>query len=111
MELDPVVQYAIDRGIKIGIEAFEKWKDTFLNDPRVIIAKSDAEKLAGGRMVLKNLENRGFISPYQFGFETVSDEYGNVITEPKGRIYYKKWEILKAIENGNILKCLKKKGR
>lgn len=53
MEIDPVVQYALDRGIKIGIEAFEKWKDTFLNDPRVIIAKSDAEKLAGGRWYLK----------------------------------------------------------
>lgn len=104
--MDAVVQYAIDQGLKIGIEAFEKWKDAFLSDPRIVIVKADAEKLAGGRMVLKNLEDRGFISPYQFGTEKVTDKKGNIITKPKGFIYYKQHEIVKAIENGNILKCL-----
>lgn len=107
--MDAVVQYAIDQGLKIGIEAFEKWKNDFLSNPRIVIVKSEAEKLAGGRMVLKNLEDRGFISPYQFGIEKVADKEGNVVTEPKGRIYYKQHEIMKAIENGNILKCLQKR--
>lgn len=106
--MDAVVQYAIDQASKIAIEIFEKWKDAFLSDPRIVIVKADAEKLAGGRMVLKNLEDRGFISPYQFGIETVTDKEGNVVTEPKGRIYYKQYEIMKAIENGNILKCLQR---
>lgn len=34
-------------------------------------------------MVLENLEERGFISPYQFGIEVVTDEEGNIITKPK----------------------------
>ncbi len=106
--MDEVVQYAIDQASKTAIEAFEKWKNAFLSNPRIVIVKSEAEKLAGGRMVLKNLEDRGFISPYQFGIKTVTDKEGNVVTEPKGRIYYKQYEIMKAIENGNILKCLQR---
>lgn len=107
--MDAVVQYAIDQGLKIGIEAFEKWKNAFLSNPRIVIVKSEAEKLAGGRMVLKNLEDRDLIFPYQFGIETVTDREGNVITEPKGRIYYKQHDIIKAIEDGNILKSLQRK--
>lgn len=107
--MDAVVQYAIDQGLKAGIEAFEKWRNDFLNNPSIVIAKSKAEKYAGGRMVLENLEERGFISPYQFGIERVTDEEGNIITEAKGPIYYKRYEIMKAIENGNILKCLQKR--
>ena len=107
--MDAVVQYAIDQGLKVGIEAFEKWRDDFLNNPSIVVPKSKAEKYAGGRMVLENLEERGFISPYQFGIEVVPDEEGNIITKPKGYIYYKRCEIMKAIENGNILKCLQKR--
>ena len=107
--MDAVVQYAIDQGLKIAFEAFDKWRNDFLNNPSIVVPKSKAEEYAGGRMVLKNLEDRGFISPYQFGIETVTDKEGNVVTEPKGRIYYKQYEIMKAIENGNILKCLQKR--
>ena len=107
--MDAVVQYAIDQGLKIAFEAFDKWRNEFLNNPSIVVPKSKAEKYAGGRMVLENLEDRGFISPYQFGIEVVTDEEGNIITEPKGRIYYKRYEIMKAIENGNILKCLQKR--
>ena len=107
--MDAVVQYAIDQGLKIAFEAFEKWRDDFLNNPSIVVPKSKAEKYAGGRMVLENLEERGFISPYQFGIEVVTDEEGNIITKPKGYIYYKRCEIMKAIENGNILKCLQKR--
>ena len=106
--MDAVVQYAIDQGLKIAFEAFDKWRNDFLNNPSIVVPKSKAEKYAGGRMVLENLEDRGFISPYQFGIEVVTDEEGNIIAEPKGRIYYKRYEIMKAIENGNILKCLQK---
>ena len=106
--MDAVVQYAIDQGLKIAFEAFDKWRNDFLNNPSIVVPKSKAEKYAGGRMVLENLEDRGFISPYQFGIEVVTDEEGNIITESKGRIYYKRYEIMKAIENGNILKCLQK---
>lgn len=107
--MDAVVQYAIDQGLKIAFEAFEKWRDDFLNNPSIVVPKSKAEKYAGGRMVLENLRERGFISPYQFGIEVVTDEEGNIITKPKGYIYYKRCEIMKAIENGNILKCLQKR--
>lgn len=54
--MDAVVQYAIDQGLKAGIEAFEKWRNDFLNNPSIVIAKSKAEKYAGGRMVLENNE-------------------------------------------------------
>lgn len=108
MEVDPVVKYAIEQGLRIGIEAFEKKREQFYNDPRIVIVKSDAEQLVGGRMVLKNLEKRGFVAPYQFGIETVVDKNGDTITKPKGYIYYKQCEIVQAIENGNILQCLRK---
>jgi hypothetical protein len=88
------------------IEYFEKWKNKFLNDPRILVNQTEAEELAGGRMNLKYLKDRDLIFPYQFGIETVTDRDGNVITEPKGRIYYKQHDIIKAIEDGNILKCL-----
>lgn len=107
--MDAVVQYAIDQGLKIAFEAFEKWRDDFLNNPSIVVPKAKAEKYAGGRMVLENLRERGSISPYQFGIEVVTDEEGNIITKPKGYIYYKRCEIMKAIENGNILKCLQKR--
>ncbi|MGE0016864.1 MAG: hypothetical protein AB7S64_05475 [Bacteroides sp.] len=38
-------------------------------NPRILVVKSKAEKMVGGRMVLKSLEKRGFIFPYQFGVE------------------------------------------
>lgn len=47
--MDAVVQYAIDQASKTAIEAFEKWKNAFLSNPRIVIVKSEAEKLAGGR--------------------------------------------------------------
>ena len=45
--MDAVVQYAIDQGLKVGIEAFEKWRDDFLNNPSIVVPKSKAEKYAG----------------------------------------------------------------
>lgn len=37
------------------------------------------------------------------------DEEGDEITEPRGHIYYKLHEIIEAVEEGNILKCLQKR--
>ncbi len=91
------------------IDYFEKWKERFLNDPRILVNQTEAEELAGGRMNLKYLKDREFIYPYQFGIEEVTDREGNTIKEPKGRIYYKQHDIIKAIEDGNILKCLQKR--
>lgn len=57
---------------------------------------------------LKNLEKRKLVFPYQFGIETMVNEEGDEISEPRGHIYYKLHEIMEAIESGNILKCLQK---
>ena len=35
-------------------------------------------------------------------------EEGDEISEPRGHIYYKLHEIMEAVEDGNILKCLQK---
>lgn len=43
---------------------------------------------------------------YQFGVDETEDEDGNLIKKPKGRIYYRRIDILEAMEKGNILKGL-----
>lgn len=113
MELDSIVSYAIEigieKGIKLGIEAYKNEAKAKEKDPRILIVKSDAEKRAGGRMVLSSLEKRGFISPYQFGIEEMIDMDGDIVKESQGRIYYKLSELVKALEDGNILKGIRKK--
>lgn len=109
MELDPIVSYAIQKGIQVGIESYKNEERSRKKNPRILIVKSDAEDKVGGRMVLRSLEKRGFISPYQFGVEEMIDEDGEPIKKAQGRIYYKLSELCEAIENGNLLKRIHKK--
>lgn len=109
MGIEPILDYALKRGIEIGINAFKNQEKAKLNDKRVLIVKSDAEKRFGGRMVIKNLEKRGLITPYQFGIEEVIDEDGIPVKRGQGYIYYKLSDLNEAIENGNLLKGFKVK--
>lgn len=109
MEIDPIVSYAIQKGIQIGIESYKNEQKAKCKDKRILIVKSDAEKRVGGRNVLRSLEKRGFIQPYQFGIEEVIDEDGEPIKRAQGYIYYKLCDLVEAIEKGNILKGIFKK--
>ncbi len=106
MEIDPIIKQAIEIGIKLGIEAYKNERNANLKNKK-FICKSDAEDRFGSG-VLKNLEKRKLVFPYQFGIETMVNEEGDEISEPRGHIYYKLHEIMEAIESGNILKCLQK---
>lgn len=105
MEINPIIKQAIQMGIKFGIEAYKNERNASLKNKKILICKSDAENRFGSG-VLKNLEKRKFILPYQFGVETIVNEEGDEITEAKGRIYYELHEIMEAVEDGNLLKCL-----
>ena len=101
MEIDPIIKQAIEIGIKLGIEAYKNERNANLKNKKILICKSDAEDRFGSG-VLKNLEKRKLIYPYQFG------EEGEPIKKAKGYIYYKLSDLIEAIEKGNILKCLQK---
>ncbi len=108
MEINPIVAYAIQKGIQMGIEAYKNEEKARRNNPRILIVKSKAEKMVGGHMVLKSLQKRGVIFPYQFGVEEMIDEDGEPIKKAQGRIYYKLSELYEAIEKGNLLKDIRK---
>ena len=107
MEIDPIIKQAIEIGIKLGIEAYKNERNANLKNKKILICKSDAEDRFGSG-VLKNLEKRKLVFPYQFGIETMVNEEGDEISEPRVHIDYKLQEIMEAIESGNILKCLQK---
>ena len=107
MEIDPIIKQAIEIGIKLGIEAYKNERNANLKNKKILICKSNAEDRFGSG-VLKNLEKRKLIYPYQFGIEEVVDEEGEPIKKAKGYIYYKLSDLIEAIEKGNILKCLQK---
>ena len=108
MEIDPIIKQAIEIGIKLGIEAYRNERNANHKNKKILICKTDAERRFG-RGVIRELIKRKFIFPYQFGIETMVDEEGDEITEPRGHIYYKLHEIIEAVEEGNILKCLQKR--
>ena len=103
MEIDPIIKQAIEIGIKLGIEAYKNERNANLKNKKILICKSDAEDRFGSGVLKRKL-----VFPYQFGIETMVNEEGDEISEPRGHIYYKLHEIMEAIESGNILKCLQK---
>lgn len=86
MEIDPIIKQAIEIGIKLGIEAYKNERNANLKNKKILICKSDAEDRFGSG-VLKNLEKRKLVFPYQFGIETMVNEEGDEISEPRGHIY------------------------
>lgn len=102
MENDPIINQAIQFGIKYGIEAWKNERNANLKNKKILICQSDAEERLGSG-VLKNLLKRKLVFPYQFG------EEGQPIKKAKGYIYYKLSDLVEAIEKGNILKCLQKR--
>lgn len=108
MENDPIINQAIQFGIKYGIEAWKNERNANLKNKKILICQSDAEERLGSG-VLKKLLKRKLVFPYQFGVEEVVDEEGQPIKKAKGYIYYKLSDLVEAIEKGNILKCLQKR--
>ena len=108
MENDPIINQAIQFGIKYGIEAWKNERNANLKNIKRRRCKSDAEDRFGSG-VLRNLEKRKLVFPYQFGIEEVVDEEGEPVKKAKGYIYYKLSDLVEAIEKGNILKCLQKR--
>jgi len=110
MEIDPIIKQSIQMDIKFGIEAYKNERNANLKNKKILICKSDAENRFGGG-VLRNLEKRKLVFPYQFGIKTMVNEEDYEITEPRGHIYYKLHEIIEAVEDRNILKCLSQKSQ
>lgn len=108
MEIDPIVSYAIQQGIKIGIETYKNEQKAKERDKRILITKSDAENRVGGRTILRHLEKRGCIQPYRFSEEEVIDEDGDLIKRSNGSIYYKLSDLMEALEKGNLLRGIGK---
>ena len=102
MENDPIINQAIQFGIKYGIEAWKNERNANLKNKKILICQSDAEERLGSG-VLKNLLKRKLVFPYQFGVEEVVDEEGQPIKKAKGYIYYKLSDLVEAIEKGNNL--------
>ena len=66
MEIDPIIKQAIEIGIKLGIEAYKNERNANLKNKKILICRSDAERRFG-RGVIRNLEKRKLVFPYQFG--------------------------------------------
>ena len=101
---EDMVKYAITQGIKLGIAAYKNEEALRRSNPRILIVKSEAERMVGGRMILKSLEKRGFIFPYRFDTKEMLDEDGEPFKAAQGRIYFKLCELEKALEDGNLYK-------
>ena len=77
MEIDPIIKQAIEIGIKLGIEAYRNERNANLKTQKILICRSDAERRFG-RGVIRNLEKRKLVFPYQFGIETMVNEEGEI---------------------------------
>lgn len=101
--LDPIVEYSqrlgMEFGLKIAINEYKSW----LGDKSIVLTKSKAEEEFSPD-IIASLVKRGLLQDYQFGIEETEDEDGNMVKKPKGRIYYRRIDILEAMEKGNLLK-------
>lgn len=100
--LDPIIEYSqrlgMEFGLKLAINEYKAWMGK-----SIVLSKSQAEEEFTPD-IIGNLVKRGLLQDYQFGIEEVTDEDGNLIKRPKGRIYYRRIDILEAMEKGNLPK-------
>lgn len=105
--LDPIVEYALklatEISSKVSINEYKAW----IEDKRIVLTKSEAGKEFSVE-IISTLVKRGLLQDYQFGITEVMDEDGNLIKKPKGRVYFRRIDILEAMEKGNLLKGLAK---
>lgn len=105
--LDPIVEYSQRLGMEFGLKiAINEYK-SLLGDKSIVLSKAEAEKQFSAD-IITSLVKRGLLQDYQFGVDETEDEDGNLIKKPKGRIYYRRIDILEAMEKGNVLKGLAK---
>lgn len=101
--LDPIIEYSqrlgMEFGLKLAINEYKAW----MSNKSIVLTKSQAEEEFTPD-IITNLVRRGLLQDYQFGIEEVKDEDGCLIKKPKGRIYYRRIDILEAMEKGNLLK-------
>lgn len=103
--LDPIVEYSQRLGMEFGLKiAINEYK-SLLGDKSIVLSKAEAEKQFSAD-IITSLVKRGLLQDYQFGVDETEDEDGNLIKKPKGRIYYRRIDILEAMEKGNVLKGL-----
>ena len=103
--LDPIVEYSQRLGMEFGIKIAISECKSLLGDRSIVLSKAEAEKQFSAE-IISSLVKRGLLQDYQFGVDETEDEDGNLIKKPKGRIYYRRIDILEAMEKGNILKGL-----
>lgn len=100
-----VIDYeAITRqAVKAAREEMQRWR----KDPRVLITQNEANQRYG-KSVITSLVRTGYLQQYKFGFRESYDENGEKIVRSKGVIYYRTTDIEEAIENGNVLKGVRR---
>lgn len=101
--IDPIVEYSQRLGLEFGLKAAIHEYKSWMEDEKVILTKSEAERKFSPD-VIEMLVKRGLLQDYQFGIEEIVDSDGTVVKKPKGRIYFKRVDILVAMEKGNLLR-------
>lgn len=102
---DPIVKYSLRSALELGLKiAINEYK-SLLGDKSIVLSKAEAEKQFSAD-IITSLVKRGLLQDYQFGVDETEDEEGNLIKKPKGRIYYRRIDILEAMDKGNVLKGL-----
>lgn len=76
-------------------------------DPKVLLTQNEAH-IRYGKSVIKALVKRRKLEQYRFDLREAYDEDGNLIKKAKGTIYYRVIDIEEAIEEGNLLKGIRR---
>lgn len=89
------------------LKAAREEREKAAADPRVLVTQNDAHAKYG-KSVITALVRRGYLQQYKFDIREVYDEDGDLIKKAKGVVYYRRIEIEKAVEEGNVLKGTKR---
>lgn len=101
--LDPIVEYSQRLGMEFGLKVAINEFKSLIGDKSIVLSKAEAEKQFSAD-IISTLVKRGLLQDYQFGIDETEDEDGSLIKKPKGRIYYRRMDILEAMEKGNLLR-------
>lgn len=92
---------------KAAIHAAQEERKRMIADPRILVTQSEAHSMYG-KSVITSLVKSEHLQQYKFGLREVLDSEGDLVKKTKGVVYYRIVDIEKAIEEGNMLKGIRK---
>lgn len=92
---------------RAAIKAAREERAKIAADPKVLLTQNEAH-IRYGKSVIKALVKRRKLEQYRFDLREAYDEDGNLIKKAKGTIYYRVIDIEEAIEEGNLLKGIRR---